>query len=370
MLGIALLVVVLVVAYGLFAGAAALRDRVVGGRPPGRPRTVPAALALAFVLPAATFAAAPQDNAQARIRPAHDVPAHDVPVRAAVVEHITTVRYGPLLLPPYLGDSGGHGEHGGHSGQMVTYATPTYDMPCRNCYITGIQPDLVYADGSPANYRTGAMLHHTVLFDPTRDDVTCGRRGVALLTGRRVFAAGNERTGAQLPPGYGYPVGLTPFGAMAELMNMSAQPQQVFVTMTVHWVDAAEARLKEVTPVWLDVDNCGDSQYTIPAGPSHTIWTWKSTLRGDIVAVGGHVHDQGVSITLSNATRHEKICESVAGYAGGSHHEGHVESMSTCVGDPLATVRRGDDLALDSYYHSDRPDDTVMGIMIAYLHQR
>jgi len=152
-------------------------------------------------------------------------------------------------------------------------------------------------------------------------------------------------------------------------MNMSAQPQQVYVTMTINWVDAAEAQLKEVTPVWLDVDNCGDSQYTIPAGPSHTTWTWKSTMSGDIVAVGGHVHDQGVSITLSNATRNEKICESVAGYASGSHHEGHVESMSTCIGDPVATVRQGDELMLDSYYHASMPDDTVMGIMIAYLHQ-
>lgn len=252
---------------------------------------------------------------------------------------------------------------------MITYAAPAYDMPCQNCYITGVEPDLVYADGTSANYDTGAMLHHTVVFDPSQEDATCGRRGVGLVTGQRVFAAGNERTSAHLPSGYGYRVGSTPFGAMAELMNMSAQPQQVYLTMKISWIDAADARLKEVTPVWLDVDNCGDSQYSIPAGPSHTTWTWKSTMAGDIVAVGGHVHDQGISITLSNATRNEQICESVAGYSSGSHHEGHVESMSTCVGDPLATVAVGDELMIDSYYHSSEPDDTMMGIMLAYLHQ-
>ncbi|HEX2301297.1 MAG TPA: hypothetical protein VHH34_22820 [Pseudonocardiaceae bacterium] len=402
MLGIVVLAVAFSVTFGLIAAATARRKRDVGGHLLGRPHAFPAALAITLVLPGVTSAAAPPAEAAPSTAAAphaaaphaaapqaaalHDAaqaaaPQHAAPHAGAAApatapagagHHTTTVRYGPLLLPPYLGGAGGHeepGAHSGHAGQMMIYAAPTYDMPCHNCYITGIQPDLVYADGSRANYDTGAMLHHMVLFDPTKDDTTCGRQGVGLVTGQRVFAAGNERTGAQLPPGYGYPVGLTPFGAMAELMNMTAQPQQVYVTMTINWVDAAEAQLKEVTPVWLDVDNCGDSQYTIPAGPSHTTWTWKSTMSGDIVAVGGHVHDQGVSITLSNATRNEKICESVAGYPGGSHHEGHVESMSTCIGDPVATVRKGDELMLDSYYHAAMPDDTVMGIMIAYLHQ-
>ncbi|MGH3912443.1 MAG: hypothetical protein ACRDTC_03375 [Pseudonocardiaceae bacterium] len=314
---------------------------------PGRRLVLLVVMSLALVLPGVAFVAVPQADAAAEV-------------------HTTTVRYGPLPLPPYLGGGGGHS---GHGGQMMTYAAPTYDMPCRDCYITGIQPDLVYADGTQANHHTGAMLHHVVVFDPSKSDSTCGRQGVGLLTGQRIFAAGNERTGAHLPAGYGYHLGAKPLGAVAELMNMSAQPQRVYVTMTISWVDAANAQLKELTPLWLDIDNCGDSQYTIPAGPSHTTSTWTSTLTGDIVAAGGHVHDQGVSITLSNTTRNETICESVAGYATGSHHEGHVQSMSTCVGDPIATVRKGEDLTIDSYYHAHEPDDTVMGIMLVYVHE-
>ncbi|MGH3939677.1 MAG: hypothetical protein ACRDTG_13810 [Pseudonocardiaceae bacterium] len=313
----------------------------------GRRLAVLAIMGLPLVLPALVFAAAPQAD-------------------AAPEEHTTTVSYGPLLLPPYLGGDTGHD---GHAGQMVIYAAPTYDMPCRDCYITGIEPDVVYADGSQANHHTGAMLHHVMVFDPSKSDTTCDRRGVGLLTGQRIFAAGNERTGSHLPAGYGYHLGDMPLGGQAELMNMSPRPQQVYITMKISWVDAADAQLKEVTPVWLDVDNCGDSQYTIPAGSSHTLWTWKSTLTGDIVAAAGHVHDQGISITLSNTTRNEKICESVAGYATGSHHGGHVQSMSTCIGDPISTVRTGNDLTIDSYYHADEADDTVMGIMIAYVHQ-
>lgn len=289
------------------------------------------------------------------------------PAAAAPQEHTTTVRYGPFHLPAASGDGSGHG---GHGGQMITYAGPTLDMPCNDCYITGIEPDMVYADGSPANYHTGAMLHHLVVFDPSKEDVTCGRQGVGLVTGQRIFAAGNERTGAQLPPGYGYRLGHLPLGALAELMNMSPQPQQVYLTLQVDWVDADDAELAEVTPVWLDVDNCGDSQYTVPAGRSHTTWSWQSSLAGNVVAVGGHVHDNGISITLSNATRGEQICESVAGFGTDPQYRGHIESMSTCVGDPVATVAEGDVLAIDSYYDSPHRDDTVMGIMLAYIHEQ
>lgn len=242
-------------------------------------------------------------------------------------------------------------------------------MPCRDCFITGVQPDLVYADGAQANYHTGAMLHHLVVSDPSRTDTTCGRRGVGSISGQRIFAAGNERTGAHLPPGYGYHLGDQPLGALAELMNMSPRPQQVYLSLQVSWVDASDADLKEVTPVWLDIDNCGDSQYTVPSGRSHATRSWRAGLAGDIVAVGGHVHDHGTSITLSNTTRGERICQSVAGYGTDPRYQGHIESMSTCTGDPVATVDRGDELTIDSYYNSPHRDDSVMGIMLAYIHQ-
>lgn len=359
--GVVFLAAAFVVVLGL-AAAVVVRGSAAAART-SRRLAVLVAASLALVVPGVAFAAVPYAAPHADTAP------------TAPVEHTTTVRYGPLLLPANLGlDSG-------HAGQTATYAGPTIEMPCKNCYVTGIQPDMVYADGSQANYQTGAMLHHMVLFDPSKSDPTCGRQGVGLVSGQRIFAAGNERTGARLPDGYGYRLGATPLGTMAELMNMSAQPQQVFITVKVTWVDAATATLKDVTPVWLDVNNCGNSQYTVPEGPSHTMWTWKSTMDGDVVAVGGHVHDHGISITLSNATRHQEICKSVAGYGsgmddgmsggmpGGMPDGSHVVSMSTCSGDPLATVRKGDALTLDSYYESPMRDDSVMGIMIAYVHQ-
>jgi hypothetical protein len=44
-----------------------------------------------------------------------------------------------------------------------------------------------------------------------------------------------------------------------------------------------------------------------------------------------------------------------------------VLSMSTCTGDPLATVRDGQTLRLHSEYQSSEPADDVMGIMLLFI---
>lgn len=60
----------------------------------------------------------------------------------------------------------------------------------------------------------------------------------------------------------------------------------------------------------------------------------------------------------------------MAGYGTDPRYRGHIESMSTCTGDPVTTVARGQELTIDSYYNAPHRDDSVMGIMFAYIHQR
>lgn len=73
--------------------------------------------------------------------------------------------------------------------------------------------------------------------------------------------------------------------------------------------------------------------------------------------------------------REQLICDSVAGFGESSGYitpEGfrHISSMSTCSGEPLATIRRGQTLRLHTIY--DVPTeheevDNAMGIMILYV---
>lgn len=315
-----------------------------------------ALLVLAALVAPSTAAAAPTSP---------DVTSPDATIlaseRNADGSTTTTVRVGPLIAQPHSGD--GDGEHG--MGTHTNIVAP-FVPPCVNCYITAIQPDLTYADGSRANYDTGVMLHHTVLFDRARNDVTCDDQLLG-LAGRRLFASGNERTGGELPPGTGVKLGWLPLTwTLVELMNMKPESQAVYFDVTMTHVPARSGTT-EATPVWLDANNCGDSTHPVPEGESTTTWEWTSTIDGTLQAAGGHVHDGGEVITAYNRTTGETLCESEAGYGTDPAYRGHIESMSTCIGDDLGRVNRGDTIELVSRYDTDHADPAAMSIMVAFV---
>jgi hypothetical protein len=227
----------------------------------------------------------------------------------------------------------------------------------------------VYADGSSANIDTGPMLHHAVFTDLSRDDPVCGRDTLLGQLGHRIFAAGNERTGGAMPEGFGVPVGQGPWGGVLELMNMSTEPRIVYIEATVRWVPAATPGIAPVTPVWLDIDSCGDSEVDVGSGRTDLVWDWPSTLTGRIVAAGGHVHDGGVWLSLHNQGNGEHVCTSVAGYGTRPEFMGSVESMSYCVWDRLGALRTGDVLRLTARYNTAAPQQGVMGIMLVFVHE-
>jgi hypothetical protein len=245
--------------------------------------------------------------------------------------------------------------------------------PCGNCWITGMVPDLEYSDGTNANVDSGVMLHHFVLFNQDRTDATCG--GTALgQAGERFFASGNERTPMRLPPGYGYHVAAADrFNFLADLMNMDEVQKTVYITVTYTYATTPKTAAR---PVWLDINNCGNSLFSIPAGWSTTHWDWKVTVPGDVVAMAGHIHTEGhgVRIVARVVQTHETICTSTATYGGTPEYYDmmdmpYISSMSRCRADPLVTLTKGQTVRINAVYHSPEARDDVMGIMIAYIHE-
>jgi hypothetical protein len=274
------------------------------------------------------------------------------------------VRYGPFTLPPASFDP-----VRGWTPLLTNVVLTDLEPPCRDCVFVAAQPDLVYEDGSRANYDTGAMLHHTVLFDSTRNDPTCPRSTFIGGLGLRVLASGNERTRAAFPSGYGVPIGGNAwFSGIFELMNMTDRTQTVWFSLEVRHRPAS-AGLKPLTPVWMDVDNCSDSEITVPAGRSTTTWEWESNVTGRVVTTAGHVHDGGLSITLRNASTDQHMCRSVAGYGNDPSYEGAIDRMSVCTWDRLGTVREGERLAIDAVYDTPEPIESAMGIMMAFVYE-
>jgi hypothetical protein len=275
---------------------------------------------------------------------------------------VTLTRYGPFVLPP--AGAAGNADH-------ADIFIPEAPRVCSDCFLLGMEPDLVYADGSPANLDTGVMLHHAVLFQSGRVDVTCATSdGFPGRLGERFFASGNERSRGQLPNGFGYPVGNTSWNALFHVMNHSPEPKTVFFSLKARWVPAAQAQgILPVTPIWLDMENCRTSEYDVPAGPSSRHWQWTSTITGRIVSAVGHVHDGGVRTTLVNTTAGQRLCTSWAGYGTKPAYMGGVESMGVCSWDRLGTVRAGEVLDLETAYDSPAPVPRAMGIMMAYVYE-
>lgn len=284
------------------------------------------------------------------------------PAGASHQESTTTVRYGPYTIPAASG-----GEPGMLENQLELWTS----KPCTNCHVTSMTPNLVYTDGTTANVDTGAMLHHVVLASQFRSDPTCSGDWLG-LAGERFFASGNERTEIGLPSGYGYRINwYDQWNLIYDLMNMTSQAKTVYVEVTFTH-RSASADLEPVRPVWLDIDQCGDSKYSIPAGPSDSHWDWNVNVPGEIVAIGGHVHDEGIRIEATNESTGESICDSVAAYGETPEYidmmgRERLSSMSRCIEDPVATVASGQTVRVHSVYDASEPHDDVMGIMIAFI---
>jgi hypothetical protein len=332
---------------------------------------------------------------------------------AVLTVHRTKVRWGPFRVPAAMSDT----EPGMIQNAIVRdggcrnlgFCTDLpVKRPCRDCFITKIVPNLVDSNtGETINFASEGMLHHAVNLIWTRPDVTCppgpggpiNWLGAAEGGNDRFFATGNERTLFRAPAGYGLPVAASDeWGLIVDLMNMMPEPRNVSLEYTFTWVRSGVIPL---TPVWLDIDNCGDSLFDVPMGYSDTHWDWRSTIRGEVIAIAGHVHDNGISVAAQNVTTGRNICTSKAGYAQGSmfapvgpgsgadaahprrwwtmtgsdhpivdlaSYQGHIAGVTGCT--RAGNLHVGDTIRLHAQYNKGdmgHGGSGVMGIMVAYV---
>lgn len=174
-------------------------------------------------------------------------------------------------------------------------------------------------------------------------------------------------------------------------MNTEMVNQTAIVTITYEYLPGSPSSFHKVTPIWLDITGCGDSeepaknntafQYTSP------VWTANAT--GRVTAAIGHIHDGGVNldITKNNST----FCDCVAAYgqnsgyidSSGMSMSGmpmanmgtHISSLSEC---STGQVNLGDSLAVTAFYNTteympmtntDGSLAPIMGIALLYLAQ-
>ena len=143
--------------------------------------------------------------------------------------------YGPILVKPGQNDS--------------LVGPVTIEKPMRDGYVTRFKPNLVYADGTVPPVERIHLHHGVWLSAPSYGNST------------QFAAAGEEKTIATAPRGYGMPVEDTDQWLMLHMVH-SAVPQThvVWITYDIDFIPKAKARrlgIKDAYPLWLDVRPSG-----------------------------------------------------------------------------------------------------------------
>ncbi len=288
----------------------------------------------------------------------------------------TTVEYGPWTIPAGSGDPHDHDTMGMITNEIRTRVA----RPCSGCKLIAADPEMVDAStGREVNINTGPMLHHFLFAASNRSDLTCPGRGAGVL-GQRFFASGNERTAIDIERlSYGYEVGSSDSWTMVtDLMNWSTESRRVKIKVTFKYATGSDATSRtNLRPWWLDVDGCSfDSLIEVPVGFSDTTRDIRAPSAGRLIAAAGHIHDHGLNVELNNNSNREAlICNSVARSGETEAYRtpdgrSHISSMSTCIGNPVASISSGNTLRLHAKYEvpvGHHEIDDAMGIMIAFV---
>ncbi|QDS72079.1 hypothetical protein FKW77_003155 [Venturia effusa] len=314
------------------------------------------------------------------------------------------MRHGPYSVPN-MNKKGITGE----AGSLWNYPDTDIEKPCTQCTIVAQQAGLEFPDGKNANIDSGLWLHHMVHFlsGPGRWDPTCLNSpslphfdvGQTPGSSERYFSSGNERTffgmdHAGADTKFGYHIKTTDKMAfIVDLMNMNMDDKVVYMTMTYDFVDGPlPSGWREVKNVWFDVNECGTSEvnplkqsgkYTITSKP------WTPNFEGEILGVGGHLHDGGVDLQVQVAGQDN--CVSKAGYgekpefifkkmtmgAAAGMAEKHISSMSACYFNEqkVTQLLKSQSWQIKGNYDYDKfegnKDDgkqsSVMGIALMYV---
>ncbi len=142
--------------------------------------------------------------------------------------------YGPLFVKP---------------GQNDVLVTPvTIEKPDRDGYVTRFKPNLVRPDGSVPPVEQVHLHHGTWISEPSYGSGP-------------FFAAGEEKTIAPFPRGYGMPVRATDQWQLLYMVHSAIQQTQVvYITYDIDFVPKEKAAMygiKPVYPLWLDVRPSG-----------------------------------------------------------------------------------------------------------------
>ena len=268
--------------------------------------------------------------------------------------HIVTLHEGGMNLPA-------------HSAHDKTPQPPdqTWTVPFDG-WLLGFTPKIMDATGATV---PGTLLHHTAFWNVNRSDFLCKNKE------EHIYGAGSEMNVWPAIPGFGYRVQK---GDQIRIETMVYNPtdkdySNVWLEVAIQYLSVPAAgekaaAIKNTYPAWIDVQECGNSGYTLTAGKSTQTGVITVQYSGALLGVGGHLHDYAKGIVLRDAASRKEI----ANLDAKTDEQGHL--LSTPVLTFYQTggyaIKSGDKLEVTASY--DNPTgqeipDGAMGIMVGYF---
>jgi hypothetical protein len=161
--------------------------------------------------------------------------------------------YGPILVKPGQND--------------VLVGPITVEKPDRDGFITRFRPNLVRADGTVPPVEQVHLHHGTWLAYPSYGSGP-------------FFAAGEEKTIAPFPKGYGLPIKASDSWVLLYMVHSAVtQPMETYITYDIDFVPKDKGEqigLKPAYPIWLDVRPSGYPVFNVQRnfGGSDGRCTW------------------------------------------------------------------------------------------------
>ncbi len=261
-----------------------------------------------------------------------------------------TVRVGPLKLPA-------------HATHMTVAQAPSFFLSIPlDGWIVGYHPRLV--DGSEKS-APSRLLHHVAFYNIGRHDFLCPNKL------EHIFGAGGEMNDWPPVPGFGYrvhPGDRIRIDTMFHNPTATDYPDTYLEVKLDYRTTASGQPLTSVYPSWFDVEECGSSGYDLAAGVSHESGEIKLKYSGQLLGVGGHMHDYGRELDLVNTTRGEDVAKLQAKLDS----DGHIESMPVVyfLKSGGYKLNAGDVLKVTATYNNlsgKMLPDGAMGIVVGYF---
>jgi hypothetical protein len=214
------------------------------------------------------------------------------PERGEIVIHLA-----PVDLPVSEGGGAHHGRH--EHGRFPPVALT--ELPADGS-LYGFRAEVIDALGREL---PAALIHHVNVIDPDN-------RELFLPIARRLAAAGRETGDVTLPRLlFGIPFARGQRIVVNAMLHnpLDVSYRDVRVRVVLLYTPARRPwPLYRGAPFQLDVAfPVGDKSFDLPPGRSERSYEASPAIAGTIVAIGGHLHDYGVSIELANASTGEVI---------------------------------------------------------------